>query len=358
MMFLFWGSASGQITRGHNDFLAFYAGARLAGTNQLYNAERTAEVQLAEADATAPVLRLTRPPFYALILSPLGRLKYRTAYLVWVLLNAAALVGFVAVWGETDRLVLATACCCSVPIAASVANAQDVPFLLALLAIAMRLYRWNSHLLAGLVLSLCTVKYNLLVMVPLVLLAQGLRKMMLGAALGALALIGLSFPAAGSGWPADYWRILNHPIVLNDVGKMPNLNGLTTTLGLGQPVLILLSGAVAVGCWFAARRTEFRTAFAVALLGSLLVSYHSYLADVALLIPALLILAEQGHVQRCLALALLTPVPWFLLLRGGWTANITRVALILTLITCIWSVVRNLPALNRTASGPVAAGSL
>jgi hypothetical protein len=55
---------------------------------------------------------------------------------------------------------------------------------------------------------------------------------------------------------------------------------------------------------------------AAALTGSLLVSYHAYVQDAVILIPAILIVLEdaRGLAVRYTALALATPIPWVLLL--------------------------------------------
>ncbi len=355
MMLVFWGGAAGRILRGHNDFLAFYAAARLCGTSELYDAHSAVDIQSSQAKATGPAFRVIRPPFHALVLFPLGLLPYQQAYVLWVLLNACALAGFVAVWGETSRRVLFTACCCSVPISASFANGQDIPVLLFLVGLVMRLFRCRRHFLAGLVLSLCAAKFHLFALVPLLLLAQGLWAVILGATAGVAGLVGLSFLAYGRSWPLEYWRALGDNGVHPKLATMPNLHGLTSDLSEGGILLFALSLTIAGVCWVIGRRLDFRMAFGAALLGSLLVSYHSYAADAALTIPALLLLAEQGAVQRYLALGLLSPVPWFLLMRGGLAANGTRAALVLALVTWIWGTLRN-PSPSTVSAATVNSG--
>lgn len=353
MMFFFWRGAAGRIVDGYNDFLGFYAGARLCGTPGLYDAAKVTEVQLAEARATGPALRLTRPPFYALLLSPLGLLPYQTAYLVWTLLNAGALAGFIALWRETDRNLVLAACCCSIPVAASFANGQDIPLLLFYFALAMRLFRDGRHVWAGLALSLCAAKYHLFLLVPLLFLAQGLWRVMLGGSIGAMALIVLSFLAGGRTWLGDYWRVLTDSAVHPAVTVMPNLHGFTMNMAHGNLVLGVLSLLIGAACWVIARRLEFRIALAAVISGSLLVSFHSYVADAALLIPALLILAERGALEKRLAFGLLSPVPWFLLMRGGIVANTPRAALVVLLAVTIWRALQSVETPNGSTRGAI-----
>ena len=68
--------------------------------------------------------------------------------------------------------------------------------------------------------------------------------------------------------------------------------------------------------WYVFRKTDFEHAVAVALAAGLLISYHSYVADSALLIPACLtILAGNPSLpSRFLAIALLMPIGYFFIL--------------------------------------------
>ena len=130
------------VATGANDFLSFYAGARLVGTPDLYNGEvhghRAVVVQVQRPDVEgaarqvhpagsagnnahrgseqlsdsgppgrksrtgqarkgipSDTLPFTRPPYYAVMLWPLGRLPYFPAYVIWQVLNVAALAGFI-----------------------------------------------------------------------------------------------------------------------------------------------------------------------------------------------------------------------------------------------------------------------
>jgi len=330
MMFVFWSGAAGQIANGYNDFLGFYAGARLCRTPELYQAEAVTRLQLAEAGATASALRFTRAPFYALMLSPLGHLPFRSAYFTWMALNLAALAGFILLWNGADRTLTLTACCCSVPIASAVANGQDLALLLLLVAAALRLFRSKHYLLAGVVLSMCAIKYHLFLLVPLALVAQRLWRVLAGAGIGAVALTALSVVAGGPQWPAAYLKVLADPAINPSIETMPALAGSVSGLEYGNLILWVFGIAVAAACWFIARRApDFETAFAASLLGSLLLSCHSYVSDATLLIPALLILAERRAIPLAVAYAALSPVPYFMLLRGSPAADLVRIAMLL-----------------------------
>src|SRR5262245_17924073 len=92
---LFYGSALGLTTRGVNDFISFYTGARLAGTSDLYSPERNIQVQNAAAGWSSRNMLYCRLPYYAALLRPLGRLPYAVAYRIWETISLLTLIAFV-----------------------------------------------------------------------------------------------------------------------------------------------------------------------------------------------------------------------------------------------------------------------
>jgi hypothetical protein len=103
---------------------------------------------------------------------------------------------------------------------------------------------------------------------------------------------------------------------------------------------VAASAAVAAACWVIARRLDFRHAMAAALLGGLLVSYHCYNADCAILIPALLLLLHTAEgFQQGLVVALLTPPMYFLQGRPV-LAHLPQVALLVLLGLLVWQAMR------------------
>jgi hypothetical protein len=85
----------------------------------------------------------------------------------------------------------------------------------------------------------------------------------------------------------------------------------------GLALEVVAAILVAATVFLAARRTsEFEGPLALALVGSLLVSPHTYLADCALLLPALMMTTgggAAGNRRLISGVALATPVPWFLM---------------------------------------------
>lgn len=168
----YWWSGRVKIAAGANDFLMIYAGARLAGTPQLYDSEARTQVQIRVSGHSGAALEFTRLPFYSLFLWPLGRLPYRTSYLLFQALSLCAITAFVFLWRGTPRRWTAVACCWSSPLSSVLAQGQDVSFLLVWLALAVR-WEQSRPWLAGLVLSLCAAKFHFFVLLPVWLAARG-----------------------------------------------------------------------------------------------------------------------------------------------------------------------------------------
>lgn len=298
--------------QGRNDFLGLYAGARLVGSPNLYDHDAVRDVHLQAVGATGEI-PFVRPPCYALFLKPLGLLPYRTAFAVWAILLAVALAGFAALWPGVAATTRWLICCWSLPAFVSLFNGQDVMLMLLWAALAARLVRAGQPAAAGMVLALCASKFHLLALVPVVILAQRRWRMAGGVAFGGCVLLALSFAAAGKGWPLRYYAVLTDARINPSVELMPNLHSL---FGMGRYGLTLQIAAglvLAVGLFLVARSaSDFEGPLALALVAGVLVGFHSYLSDAALLLPALIIFSAAGY-ARLPAIALITPVPWFFL---------------------------------------------
>jgi len=305
----------GAAGTGRNDFLELYAGGQLAGSPDLYN---QASVRAAELRAIGESgLPFPRLPYYALLLKPLTWMPYRTAYAVWIVILVAALAAFAILWPHVSPAGKWMVCCWSLPAWVSVFNGQDVALLLLWAALAVWLLRRGKEATAGAVLALCAAKYHLVVLIPLVILAQRRWRMAAGAVGAGAAMLAVSFLVAGASWPREYWAALAGPGIQQAVSRMPNLHGLLSVMPFGLALEVVAAILVAATVFLAARRTsEFERPLALALVGSLLVSPHTYLADCALLLPALMMTTGGGAAanRRLISgVALATPVPWFLM---------------------------------------------
>lgn len=268
-----WPKFGGQIVSGQNDFLAMYAGAKLAFTDQLYNPDAIRQVQVDSALATAEVMRFNRLPGYAMALSPIGLLPYLWAYFVWQAINLAAVIGAVAVW-PYGRPLFASVLAVCLPLYIGFANGQDVAFLIFGIAAAFRLLEGGRPGWAGLALGICLLKFHFLWAVPLVLLRHGKHRMIGGLALAGLALTVPAF-LVNPAWPADYYgSIVSGRDVIS---KVP----WTLFRWIGWFGLI----PAAAAAWLAAGRWPLPVAASIAIVAAVLVSPHGYVADLTLAAP-------------------------------------------------------------------------
>lgn len=297
-----------RVLVGANDFLSFYAGAKLAGSTDLYNPKRIRQVQMQSTGMTADLLRFIRLPYYAGVLWPLGRLPYRHAYYVWQLLAFAALAIFVALWHRISRHAALLFCASSVPVHWSFTEGQDLMFLLVWIALSVQLHRRGRFFSSGLILSLCAAKYNLFLLVPLVLWKTGKRRLGYGFLAGSTILVVMSFILSGPQWPSAYWHNVVQGRIHPGMDRAPNLYGLAGLFPFAQFVkwAVLLSVVAAV--WLSTR-LGFEPALASAVAASMFVAPHFLIQDAALLVPvALLVLATPAtRITHGFALYLLLP---------------------------------------------------
>src|SRR5579864_4467836 len=156
---------------GLNDFLGIYAGARLVGSPEQFNADAYIREQVRATGWAAPAVLYTRLPAFAVVLRPLGKLEYLHAYVLWQALSLSSFAAFLIVWPFRDRALLLFAACWSFPLFADLIQGQDIAFLLLILAISWHLAR-RAGFLAGAVLALATLKFHLFLLVPVFLIAQ------------------------------------------------------------------------------------------------------------------------------------------------------------------------------------------
>jgi len=301
----------------YTDFRHFYAGAAIAGKGNLYDVDQVQATQRKLFGGPIPSLSLlTRLPFYYAFLSPLAALPFEVAQWVWLGGMALAIGIFACLRSGLGRGRTAIACCWSWPLLWSLPQGQDVALVLLLMGAGLwALYARKNWWLAGLLFSLCLIKFNLFLLCPLLIMGKlGRRKWRLvaGFLAGSACLAVISFLVSGSGWPPQYLSHIFNPVASPALEAMPNLHGLMVNLHGGRVVEFLFSLGVIGMVWWVVRHRPFGVAAAATILGSLLVSQHAYIHDCGILIPALLTLIRpaSGEMVRLCALLLLLPMPY------------------------------------------------
>ena len=302
---------------GQNDFRQFYIGGKLAGTGRSYNQSRIVEAQREAFGYSNLHLTPVRLPFYYLFLSPLARLPYSLALWLWTASTILAAILFVGLYPGVRRSQFAIAACWSLPLVFSIAIGQDVSFILLILATTLRVFYAGNPLLAGLILSLCAIKFNLFLLLPLLFLGKREGRLAAGFCIGTISLLAVSF-IAGPSWLRSYIALILDPAVDPNSPLMPNVHSLVASIPGREFVEFFVSLAVIALVWFIARRARFDVALAATLLGSILLTRHAYLQDCAILAGSLVTLFEQfGRplVRNC-ALVLLLPFAYMFILIG------------------------------------------
>ena len=312
--------ASQRALEGRNDFRQFYIGGKLAGSGSSYRQSRIVEAQREAFGYSNLHLTPVRLPFYYSLLSPLARLPYRLALLLWTAGTTLAALFFVSLYPGVQRRQFAIAGCWSLPLVFSITIGQDVSFILLILAVTLRSHYAGNRLLGGFILSLCAIKFNLFVLLPLLFLGKREWRLAAGFSLGTILLLALSFLAAGPGWIRQYMALILDPAVDPNSPLMPNLHSLVAHIPGSGFVEVFLSLTVMVLVWCIVRRARFDVALAATLLGSILLTRHAYLQDCAILAGSLVTLFETlgSPLVRSCALVLLLPFAYlFILIREG-----------------------------------------
>jgi Glycosyltransferase family 87 len=303
-----------DIAEGHTDFLAFYAGGRLAFTPGLYDPQQAMAEQLRAAHVMGEGTYFIRLPWFAAAMWPLARLPYIPAQFVWQFLLICGLIAFVVLWPRPSLAIRATILCYSLPALMNLRMGQDVPLLLACMAGSLALLRREKPLLAGLLLSLTLAKFHLfLPLFPAVLFARRWR-FAAGLYSGAAFLLSISFLVSGPDWPRLFLAAISDPATTPRVIVTPSFYYLFH----GSPVAIAAIGIALMILYLRRTRTDIEFLIAAAPVVILPLLPHAGAYDCLLLTPLAMTAIEAGTREAKIAAALLLiPVTYFV----AWSVN-------------------------------------
>ena len=331
------------IREGYSDFAIFYTAGRIVRDGfgpQLYDPDLQYAVQRAFAPRVAirqGPLPYNHPPFEALLFAPFTLLSYPRAFLAFDVLNVAMLIASLAILREHLRSLAGfslaywiLAALAFFPIAITLIQGQDAILMLFLFVLSFSALQRRRLLLAGLWLGLASFKPQMVLpfLILLVVMRGGTILMGYVLAIGGLAMVSL----AGVGWQS----LLAYPryaLRLEMAGAragilptdMPNLRGLVSLFlvpGPAATTVTVLTSAVLL--WIAVRRCwnsrpkDFSWKISLAVLATVLVSYHALSHDLTLLLLPILLVAnyllsgEANHGLKrwlgfCLALLFFSP---------------------------------------------------
>jgi hypothetical protein len=307
-----------------SDFYSFWAGARIIGPH-LYDPAQ-AEVIQRTVSPLVESKRYTRPPFYALMLWPLGQLPFQAAYILWFVVNVAALLAFVRLWRYRSGAFIA--CAAFLPLEFSFGIGQDAPLMLLAFTTGTRLIEKNRELAGGALLALCAVKPHLFLFIPVALLAQKKYRALAGVLASGGVLYFVSSAILGLNWPAAFFRAATE----NEASIHPRLLGLAGLLfRIGAPgwtlAIATIAGATLVYRYTQAAAWLPSIAFSVA--AGVAFAPRAMVYDASLLLPWLLLECSPAAVVAIGAalITVLTPaavVSQVTALAVLWTPKLPR----------------------------------
>jgi hypothetical protein len=310
--FLFWTGYWFTVVSGNlkgPDFFSFYSGAKLfvtRGGSAVYDLVLQRDIQI-QVTSQPPdrfiVLPYFHPPFYTLLIAPLGYLTYRQAYIAMAIFNVILAAALIVLLVRSSLSIQGRAAVVAVALIAGffplfVTILQGQSDLVVLVPLAAAYVAWARGRLgwAGIFTALALSKPQLLLLLPVLFLARRAWRALAGFAVVLLALGAVSVAGLGFGPVVDYLKALgawaiggslptNGQLAYTDPAVY-SLKNILQVLPGGTPtalviLLFLLALAALSLSW---RPDKPRLDFALAIAASLVLSPHQNVHDLALLV--------------------------------------------------------------------------
>jgi hypothetical protein len=309
------------------DFFSFYAAARIfdeRAPRDVYDAalQHAFQESVLGASPSEPhiLLPYIHPPYYTILIAPLGLLTYPSAYAVMAGANLALSAATVAILARhvgldgRRTLLLAALLAGYFPLFVTLLQGQSDLVMLAPLTAAFAAWSAGREATAGALAALATVKPQLLLLVPVLFLVRGSWRAVAAYVGVALVLATASVAVFGVDGIASYLRVVlpwlaggaqNFPITGQSVYSLRGfLEGLpgghSTALGILAALLVLTAALLTVTR--PGRELEFAAAVAV----SLALSPYQNLHDLLLLaLPAFVLVRDTSWMTLVVAAAAL-----------------------------------------------------
>lgn len=295
------------------DFRSFYTAGfmlRSGHAAQLYNYAAEQLFQNALVSVESRALPMMSPPFTALLFVPLSHLSFFAAHIVWSAINIILLLACIPLlkpflstlsgrWKPAPALLFLS----FLPAAIVLLMGQISIVLLLLYCACFVSLRRGHDVLAGLILSLALMKFQIALPVAALFLVWRQWRFVAGFLGGGALLTALSIRILGFAGFFPYLHSLYSMTraVNGDVGtqlyfgilpqQMPNLYGLVFFLARGAAWshLLILTVSFALFVWAVRQKPS----LPLALLVAMLVSYHLFFYDVTLLLLPLSLLCDD-----------------------------------------------------------------
>lgn len=259
----------------------------------------------------APYVRL---PIFALPLRFLLHLPYSQAFGLWIVLNATAyltaitlLLRKLGVWW-----MIALALLSYFPAFVGTVSGADACLYLLAVVIVFVLLESKRQWLVGFGLTVCLYKYNLIFLVPVMLLIQRRYRALTGLLIGSLVLTASTLALVPV---SAYIQILQTAPALARGFYPVGLRGFMNCIQMPELYPVLAAVVVLLCCWLFTR-LDATDAMAAAITGTLMVSpYVNWYDSTLLVIPILVIFSRSEAAIRAACVVLVLAVP--LWARGG-----------------------------------------
>jgi Glycosyltransferase family 87 len=369
---LFW-SVKDRILAGFGDFGFFYAAASIVRSGRgerLYDYEEQRQVQQAlfpAVDIRPEPLIFNHLAYETLLWLPLTFFPYATAAVVWTLINLLVLVvlsSVLALYLPTAKrssnvpwMLLLLAC---FPVLMALILGQDSIVTLGLFSLTLILLKRDRRLTAGCMLALGLFKFQLILPIVGFFLLQREWRFVSGFAACSIVPLGVSLWISGIQGLLQFLRFL----IRSNQGKsspqqfglhpenMPNIRGILFNVVGGAVsgkllfgLTVVLSAGIFAWAVTISRRSSLEVRYALAIMITLLVSYHLLVHDLTIAILPLLVIVDRmnsGSTRRWHlyeialvssgALLLMTPVHLVILSYGIGASCLAIPAFVMTLL--------------------------
>lgn len=342
---------------GRNDFAHFYIGGLLYGTPAIHSIEANQQKQIELTGVIMANSYFIRPTFYGFLLKPLSWLPYYRAYLVFQAIGLGCLIFFLWTFarGRQDLLILAAM---TPPLIANFVLGQDVMLLVGILTGTILLARCGRDFTAGLILTLCAIKFHLFLFVPAAVLFHRRFRILWGGLAGGVILFVMGLGSGGFVVYPMLLDLLRNPLNSPIPAIMPNLRGFVYALaGSNTALLITLSVIVAAIVLFLAWRVEnFEHAMAYCLIGGVLVNFHAYMQDCLLFLVAFALLPKTAQLKTSVAFLTIAilPFPYIALYAGPPYSALFDLLPLLTLATATTAAFLKRPVVSLSEASETA----
>jgi hypothetical protein len=290
---------------------------RSGHAHELYQfpAQQIAQRQLYPETQLSGLLPFNHLAFELLMYWPLFRLPYAAALVVWAMVNllviwliARLLKPYTASIAQITGIRVILFVLAFYPVIYVLGEGQDSLIFLLLIVLSLRAMDSGRTFLAGFLLALGCFKLHLALLMGFFVFLLGRKwKSVAGFATGGALATGVSLAIVGPSMFADYLTMLRQQEVMTPWGFfpffMPNIRGffrwtLRTWLEPGQILPVIFMASVIVGivaAWLIVRARVPRDSsllYAVAVLTTVLISYHLHVQDLSMAVLPILVIVD------------------------------------------------------------------